>query len=300
MIVNALTVDVEDYFQVTSFEGVVPRNQWDSLESRVVASTERILDLFAGRGVQATFFVLGWVAERFPNLVRKIGEAGHELACHSHLHRLVYDMSPQAFRTDLQRAKAAIESAAGTRVTAFRAPSFSITRRSLWALEILVEEGFRVDSSIFPTAHDRYGIPGSAAEIHRLDTPAGPIAEFPMTVANFGRLAIPVGGGGYFRLYPWFVTRRLLAHVNRVHRRPFAFYVHPWEVDPQQPRIRGGSRLSRFRHYVNLHTTHRKLDRLLSEFRFGTISQVVKSWQEEQAVRTQTAPAGAHAATAAG
>lgn len=299
MIVNALTVDVEDYFQVTSFEGVVPRTDWDSRESRVVASTERILDLLAQHDVRATFFVLGWVAERFPQLVRRIDAAGHELACHSHWHRLVYDLTPEEFRQDLQRAKAAIEDAAGQRVTAFRAPSFSITRRSLWALEILVEEGFRVDSSIFPTAHDRYGIPGAQRDIHTLSTPAGPIAEFPMTVANFGRVAVPVGGGGYFRLYPWQITRRLLARVNRVHRRPFAFYVHPWEVDPEQPRIGAGSRLSRFRHYVNLHTTHRKLDRLLSEFRFGTVSEVVRAWQEQQAAGTEATLAASRLSVAA-
>ena len=289
MILNALTVDVEDYFQVTSFEGVVPRNQWDSQESRVVASTERILELFSQHDVRGTFFVLGWVAERFPKLVRRIEAAGHELGCHSHWHRLIYDLTPETFRSDLARSKAAIEDASGSPVTAFRAPSFSITRRSLWALEILVEEGFRVDSSIFPTAHDRYGIPGSAPEIHILPTPAGPIAEFPMTVARLGRLALPVGGGGYFRLYPWFITRRLLAYVNQTCQRPFAFYVHPWEVDPQQPRIRGGSRLSRFRHYVNLHTTHRKLERLLTEFRFGTVTQVVNAWQQQDAVRSEAA-----------
>jgi polysaccharide deacetylase family protein (PEP-CTERM system associated) len=161
-------------------------------------------------------------------------------------------------------------------VTAFRAPSFSITRRSLWALDVLVQEGFTIDSSIFPTAHDRYGVPGALPHANFVETPSGPIAELPMTVAHLGRLAMPVGGGGYFRLYPLALTRRLLARVNRVHRRPFVFYVHPWEVDPAQPRIRGGSIASRFRHYVNLRSTESKLDRLLGCFRWGTVTQVVE------------------------
>jgi len=274
--INALTVDVEDYFQVTSFENVVPRSQWDSRESRVVAGTERLLELFAKHGVRGTFFILGWVAERFPQLVRRIDAAGHEIGCHGFWHRLTYDLSPQAFRDDLRRAKRSIEDAAGQPVTAFRAPSFSITRRSLWALEALVLEGFTIDSSIFPTTHDRYGVPGAQPQAHLVETPAGPIAELPMTVVKFGRVAIPVGGGGYFRLYPLALTRRLLARVNRVHGRPFVFYIHPWEVDPDQPRIRGGSLSSRFRHYVNLRSTARKLDKLLGGFRWGTVSEVAR------------------------
>jgi len=274
--INALTVDVEDYFQVTSFEDVVPRSQWASRESRVVASTERLLELFAKHGVRGTFFVLGWVAERFPELVRRIDAAGHELGCHSFWHRLIYDLSPQEFRDDVRRAKRAIEDASGRRVSAFRAPSFSITRRSMWALEVLVEEGFTIDSSIFPTTHDRYGVSGAEPQAHLVETPSGPIAELPMTVVKFGRVAMPVGGGGYFRLYPLALTRRLLARVNLVHARPFVFYIHPWEVDPDQPRIRGGSLSSRFRHYVNLRSTARKLDTLLGSFRWGTVSEVAR------------------------
>jgi polysaccharide deacetylase family protein (PEP-CTERM system associated) len=274
-LINALTVDVEDYFQVSSFERVVDRREWFSRESRVVASTERLLNLFAQHNVRGTFFILGWVAQKFPRLVRDIASAGHELACHSHWHRLIYDLTPAAFREDLRQSKQVIEDAAGACVTAFRAPSFSITGRSLWALEILVEEGFTVDSSIFPTRHDRYGMPDAKPEIHVLDTPAGPITELPMTVCPLPGVTLPVGGGGYFRLYPWAITRRLLARVNHSAGRPFVFYVHPWEVDPDQPRIKGGSRLSHFRHYVNLSTTATKIDRMLREFRFGTVSEVI-------------------------
>ncbi len=286
-LINALTVDVEDYFQVSSFERVVDRREWSSRESRVVISTQRLLDLFAAHDVRGTFFILGWVAERFPQLVRDIAAAGHELACHSHWHRLVYEMTPAAFREDLRQSKRAIEDAAGASVTAFRAPSFSITGRSLWALEILVEEGFTIDSSIFPTRHDRYGMPDAKPEIHVVDTPAGPITELPMTVCPLPGVTLPVGGGGYFRLYPWAITRRLLARVNRQAGRPFVFYVHPWEVDPDQPRIRGGSRLSHFRHYTNLRTTATKIDRMLRQFRFGTVSDVIAQSQTAQRLTAQ-------------
>jgi polysaccharide deacetylase family protein (PEP-CTERM system associated) len=288
-LINALTVDVEDYFQVSSFERVIDRSQWQSCESRVVASTQRLLDLFAEHKARGTFFVLGWVAERFPDLVREIAAAGHELACHSHWHRLIYELTPAEFREDLRRSKQAIEDAAGVSVTAFRAPSFSITGRSLWALKILVEEGFTVDSSIFPTRHDRYGIPGAKAEIHLLETPAGPITELPMTICPLPGVTLPVGGGGYFRLYPWAITRRLLARVNHRVGRPFVFYVHPWEVDPEQPRIKGGSRMSHFRHYVNLRTTETKIDRLLREFRFGTVSEVIAQSQIASATEAELA-----------
>jgi polysaccharide deacetylase family protein (PEP-CTERM system associated) len=294
---NALTVDVEDYFQVTSFEGVVPRAEWGSRESRVVASTERLLDLLARHQVRGTFFVLGWVAERFPALVRRIADAGHELGCHSYWHRLIYNLNEATFRGDLRQAKQAIEDAAGHRVTSFRAPSFSITRRSLWALDVLVQEGFTIDSSIFPTAHDRYGVPGALPQANIVETPSGPITELPMTVSQFGRWSLPVGGGGYFRLYPLAMTRRLLARVNRVHDRPFVFYIHPWEVDPAQPRIRGGSLASRFRHYVNLRSTESKLDRLLGSFRWGTVTEVVEQSLTQPLRQPSSGPALAVART---
>jgi polysaccharide deacetylase family protein (PEP-CTERM system associated) len=291
-VLNAFSVDVEDYFQVSAFERVVARSQWPELESRVVGNTHRLLELLAARGISGTFYVLGWIAERFPQLVRDIHSGGHELACHSHWHRLIYEQSPDEFRNDVRRAKQAVEDAAGQSVTAYRAPSFSVTKSSLWALEVLVEEGFTLDSSIFPTHHDRYGIPGTQLGIHRIDTPAGPLWEFPMAIKHFGRFTLPVSGGGYFRLYPFSLTRHCLASLNRA-GRPFSFYVHPWEIDPTQPRIRGASRLARFRHYVNLASTERKLERLLASFRFGTMAEVLAQHLEALApAATQPAAAG--------
>jgi polysaccharide deacetylase family protein (PEP-CTERM system associated) len=287
---NAFTVDVEDYFQVTAFDHLVPREQWDQIDSRVVASTHRLLDLLARQQVCGTFFILGWTAERFPQLVREIQAGGHELACHSFCHHLIYDQTPSMFREDVRRAKSAIEDASGASVSAYRAPSFSITRRSMWALEVLVEEGFRLDSSVFPVAHDRYGIPKANTRLHPIETPAGTIWEFPLAIKRIGRWSLPISGGGYFRLFPFGFSRQCLASLNR-DGQPFAFYIHPWEVDPDQPRIRGASRLSRFRHYVNLTTTERKLERLLASFRFGTISEVVAKHQE--ALVNAVAPADA-------
>lgn len=274
-ILNALSVDVEDYFQVSGFERDVSRTDWDSFPSRVVANTQRLLDLLARHGARGTFFVLGWTAERYPQLVREIRRAGHELGSHSYWHRLIYELSPHEFREDLRRSRQVIEDAIGERVALHRAPSFSITKRSLWALEILAEEGFRVDSSVFPVYHDRYGIPGANPNIHSIETPAGALWEFPPSVVRMGPLHIPVSGGGYFRLYPLSLTARLLASVNSREMRPFVFYVHPWEVDPEQPRLRAGSRLSRLRHYLNLTATEGKLEGLLSRFALGPLSEVI-------------------------
>jgi polysaccharide deacetylase family protein (PEP-CTERM system associated) len=275
MPLNVFTVDVEDYFQVSAFEHDIARSAWDDLPSRVVPSTHRLLELLGRHQVRGTFFVLGYVARKFPGLVRQIHTAGHEVGSHSYWHRLIYTQTPEQFRADLRQSKAVLEDAIGAPVTAFRAPSFSITRRSLWSLEVLVEEGFRSDSSIFPTHHDRYGIPGAQATIHTLHTPSGPLAEFPPTIARYGRFAVPVGGGGYFRLYPYSLSRMLLARIACREQRPFMFYVHPWEVDPDQPRLRAGSRLSRFRHYVNLASTESKLERLVRDFPFGRMQDVL-------------------------
>jgi polysaccharide deacetylase family protein (PEP-CTERM system associated) len=272
---NAFTVDVEDYFQVSAFENFVSRATWDDLPSRVVANTRRLLALLDGHDVRGTFFVLGWVARKYPALVREIQTAGHEIGSHSYWHRLIYTQTRNEFRTDLRLSKHVLEDITGQPVTAFRAPSFSITRRSLWALEVLVEEGFKTDSSVFPTHHDRYGIPGASPEIHLLHTPAGALLEFPPSVARWNRLALPAGGGGYFRLYPYRLTSGLLGHINRREQRPFMFYVHPWEVDPEQPRLGVGSGWSRFRHYVNLASTERKLTRLLRDFPCGAMADVL-------------------------
>ena len=274
-ILNAFTVDVEDYFQVSAFEKVVCRSRWDQWESRVVANTHRILRLLDRHQVAATFFVLGWVAHHYPQLVRDIQSAGHEIGTHGYWHRLIYQQSPEEFRSDLRLSREVIENAIGRRITAYRAPSFSITRESLWALEILAEEGFLIDSSVFPIRHDRYGIPGARTTIHKIDTRCGPLWEFPATVAKVAGLRVPVGGGGYFRLYPLAWTLHCLTRINRTCQRPFMFYIHPWELDPEQPRIRSGSRLSRFRHYVNLPGNERKLAALLQRFRFGKLCDVV-------------------------
>ena len=276
-IVNALTVDVEDYFQVSAFTGQIDVSHWDSFESRVSDNTRRLLDIFESAGVRATFFVLGWVAERFPGLVRKIRDAGHEIASHGHAHGLVYANGPDAFRADLRRARAAIESAAGVRVVGYRAPSYSITRRSLWALDILVEEGYGYDSSIYPIRHDRYGIHDWSRHIHRYEAAGGAIWELPGSTVRWVGVNLPVGGGGYFRLLPYAWTRQGFETLNRDERQPAIFYIHPWEIDPDQPRIPGTSRLARFRHYRNLAETKSRLLRLLRDLQFGTVSDVLGS-----------------------
>ena len=289
---SAFTVDVEDYYHVSSFERSIPRSAWGDYESRVVASTQRLIELLARHNVRGTFFVLGWVAERFPSLVREIAAAGHELASHSYWHRLVYELTPEEFRADLRRSKQAIEDACSAAVTMYRAPSFSITTKSLWALEVMAEEGIDVDSSIFPTRHDRYGIPGSDPGIHHHQTPSGRLTEFPPTIVSLGRMRLPVAGGGYFRLYPLLFTRHAMQRVQRS-GRPVMFYTHPWEIDPHQPRLRAGSYLSRLRHYVNLHSTWDKLDRLLGSFPFGTVSQVLDRHASPLAAEPPAAPAAA-------
>jgi polysaccharide deacetylase family protein (PEP-CTERM system associated) len=270
---GTFTVDVEDYFQVSAFASVIRPADWDHYECRVVQSTRQILELAARRATRGTFFILGWVAERYPELVREIQAAGHEIGCHSHWHQLVYELGPDRFRSDLVKARDTLESICGTPVKLFRAPSFSITRESLWALDILIEEGFETDSSIYPIRHDRYGIPGSPKAPYAISRPAGKIREFPGMTCHVAGLTVPVGGGGYLRLFPWAVTSRLLRQI-RNENRPLNVYLHPWEVDVDQPRI-AASLKSRFRHYQNLKTMAPKVDRLLSEFRLGTMSDVL-------------------------
>ena len=260
---------------MSGFEKDVRRSQWDRYECRVVGNTRRLLRMLARHHVRATFFVLGWVARRYPYLVREIHEAGHEIGSHSYWHRLIYNQAPEEFCSDLRRSCEAIKQVIGVQITAYRAPSFSITRRSLWALEILAREGFSIDASIFPAFHDRYGIPGAPREIHRIETRAGTLWEFPPAVATMAGLSFPVAGGGYFRLFPLSWTFFCLARINRTTGCPFIFYVHPWEIDPDQPRLQAGSRMSRFRHYVNLQRTERKLEALLCKFRFGRLSDVI-------------------------
>ena len=268
-----LTVDVEDYFQVSAFDHRIKRANWDSMPCRVEANTERLLTIFSEANVQGTFFVLGWIARKYPQLIRRIAEAGHELASHGYWHRLVYQLSREQFRQDIIDSKNAISDASGIMVNAYRAPSFSITKKSLWALETLAEEGFKVDSSIFPIRHDRYGVPDARPEIHTRVTPAGEITEIPPSFWQTRVAKVPIGGG-YFRLFPERLTSKAITAV-RDHGRPAMFYLHPWEVDSEQPRIDGIGMKSRFRHYVGLQQTERKLRCLLSKHNFAPINQVL-------------------------
>lgn len=273
-VLNAMTIDVEDYFQVSAFAHVVSPDTWSARESRVCRNTHRLLEILEGANVRATFFVLGWVAEQFPELVRLIHGAGHELASHSHEHRLVYDQTPETFRADLRRARAAIEDACGVAVVGYRAPSYSIVERSLWALDVLIDEGYAYDSSIYPIRHDRYGIPAWPRHIHRVDRPGGSLWELPGSTVEMLGVNLPMGGGGYFRLLPFWWTRRSVQQLNESEGRPAVFYLHPWEIDPDQPRIEAG-RIASFRHYRNLRLTEPRLRSLLSEFRYGTVSDVL-------------------------
>jgi polysaccharide deacetylase family protein (PEP-CTERM system associated) len=273
-VVNAMTIDVEDYFHVSVFDGLVPRHAWGSMESRVCANTERLLEIFDETGITATFFVLGWVGERYPRLVRQIVAAGHEIASHGYEHRLVYDMTPAAFRDDIRRSKELLESATGKRVFGYRAPSYSITSRSLWALDVLMEEGFVYDSSIFPIHHDRYGIPVSPRHPYVLNR-SGSLVEAPGSTVQWGPFNLPIGGGGYFRILPYGWTRWGIRRLNEVEGLPAIFYLHPWEIDPEQPRLSAG-RLSRFRHYCNLGKTEDRLRALVREFRFSTMMSLLQ------------------------
>jgi polysaccharide deacetylase family protein (PEP-CTERM system associated) len=294
-IVNALSVDVEDYFQVSAFDDVVARDAWDTFDSRVVPNTERLLDLFARSGVSATFFVLGWVAKRFPFLVRQIAAAGHELASHGYNHQLVYTLTPQQFREDVRAAKSTIEDAIGRPVLGYRAPSFSIVLASLWALDILVEEGYVYDASIFPIHHDRYGIPGAERHTHVRQQGSGPLVEMPASTVRLAGVNFPVGGGGYFRLLPYGWTQWGIRRANEVEHQPVVFYLHPWEVDPDQPRFDVGLG-TRIRHYTGLKSTMRRLARLLDDFEFDSIASVLKLDATGAVVRPSW-PGGADPAT---
>lgn len=273
-VVNAMSVDVEDYFQVSAFERVVTRAQWNGCESRVVKNTHELLEIFQHHGVRSTFFVLGWVAARFPSLVRKIADLGHEVASHGYHHELVYSLTPEQFREDVRRAKRVIEDAAGCRVSGYRAPSFTVTAASLWALDVLIEEGHDYDASIFPIHHDRYGIPDAPRFPYTIDRAAGSIVEVPGSTVRLAGANLPIAGGGYFRLLPYAWTRWGIGHVNRTEAQPVTFYLHPWEIDPDQPRFKV-SRTTAFRHYTGLGATRKRLDRLMTEFRFDSIASVL-------------------------
>lgn len=277
MINNALTVDVEDYFQVSAFRDQISPDDWPHFESRVVANTHRVLDVFDDASTTATFFVLGWIAERHPGLVREIAQRGHEIACHGYSHQLIYGQSPQVFHEETRRAKLLLESQSQTPVHGYRAASFSITDASRWALDVLAECGFEYDSSMYPVRHDLYGTAVQAAGPHQITAPGGKtLIEFPMTARSIMGMTLPVSGGGYFRLYPYRLSAYLLGLVNR-DAEPFVFYMHPWEIDPDQPRIRTSLK-SRLRHYINLDGCENKLRALVRDFRFTSMAQVLAEY----------------------
>lgn len=273
---NAMTVDVEDYFHVAALAGSIQPGDWDKQEYRAEASTRRILEIFGERGIKATFFILGWVARRSPELVREIRQAGHEVACHGMSHQLIYKQTPEVFAAETRDAKALLEDIIGERVLGYRAATYSITPKSLWALDIIQQAGFAYDSSIFPIRHDLYGIPDSPHVPNRLQTPNGAnLVEFPISTVSLMGVRIPIAGGGYFRIFPYWLTRTGLRKLNRQMHRPFVFYLHPWEVDPGQPVVNVGLK-SRFRHYTNLHRTAGRLRKLVGEFSFAPMKDVLE------------------------
>jgi polysaccharide deacetylase family protein (PEP-CTERM system associated) len=269
---NALTVDVEEHFQVAAFEKTILRTSWDSVESRVEFSTGRVLDLFESRAVRGTFFVLGWIAERHPELVRRIVKEGHELASHGYDHSRVHNLTPEQFRADVVRTKAILEDIGGLQVRGYRAPSYSINERNLWALDVLQEAGHVYSSSIYPIRHDLYGMPDAPRFPFRFRSDG--ILEIPVTTVRMGGRNYPCGGGGYFRLLPYGAFRWMLARVNNQDQQSGLFYFHPWEVDPAQPRVTGAPLKSRFRHYLNLDSMGHRLDRLLGDFSWGRMDEV--------------------------
>ena len=316
---NALTIDIEDYFQVHAFSNVIKYEDWDKFECRIERNTDKVLQILKDlpptvalnhRASQhATFFVLGWIAERYADLIRRIQKEGHEIACHGYAHQLIYNQSRDEFRQDIRKAKAILEDITGSEVIGYRGPSYSITRKSQWAFETLMEEGFKYDSSIFPIRHDFYGMPEaprfpfivslngknsyefsmlndelSTSQTLKLITQSFQfnipqsvisdprfIVEFPISTMKLFGQNLPISGGGYFRLFPYPVIRKGLKSINEKEEKPFIFYMHPWEIDPEQPRITGLSSRSKFRHYINLDKTESKFRRLLKDFQFSTV-----------------------------
>lgn len=270
-IVNALTVDVEDYFQVSAFESRIARSEWDALPGRVEANVDRILKLFDERGARATFFTLGWIAQRYPDMVRRIADAGHELASHGSEHRRASEQTRAEFFADIRDAKALLEDVSGRKVRGYRAPSFSVGPANPWAFECIALAGYRYSSSVYPIRHDHYGAPASPRFAHEV---APGLLELPIATVRLLNTNWPAGGGGYFRLLPYKLSRWSLDQIHRRDGRPAMFYFHPWELDPGQPRIGGVSARTRFRHYLNLDRTQRRLDRLLADFRWDRVDRV--------------------------
>ena len=270
-ITNALTIDVEDYFQVSAFAPYIARSDWPQRECRVERNVERILCMLADHGTKATFFTLGWIAERYPALVRRIVDEGHELASHGYGHQRASELSRAELGEDLRRAKSILEDIGGHEVLGYRAPSFSIGERNLWAFDVLVETGHRYSSSIYPIKHDHYGMPDAPRFAHRL---ANGLLEVPVTTLRMGERNLPSSGGGYFRLLPYALSRWMLRRVNRVDQQAAIFYFHPWEIDAGQPRIDGIDAKTRFRHYVNIERMEQRLQRLLGDFSWGRMDRI--------------------------
>ena len=275
---NALSIDVEDYFQVSAFAPYIRRSEWDTRECRVERNVERVLQLLADQDVKATFFTLGWVADRYPQLVRGVVDAGHEMASHGQGHERASDLTEEAFTQDVTRAKRTLEDITGQAVLGYRAPSFSIGSGNLWALDVLARVGYRYSSSVYPVAHDHYGMPEAPRFAYRL--PNG-LMEVPPTTLRLGGRNLPASGGGWFRLLPYAVSRAMIRRVNRVDGEAAVFYFHPWEIDAGQPRVSGIDARTRFRHYVNIARMENRLRRLVSDFSWGRMDQV---FMQRQAV----------------
>lgn len=296
---HILSVDVEDYFQVEAFADRVSRSSWDQWPSRVCENTRRVLDLFDSYQTKATFFFVGWVAERFPDLVREVDARGHELACHSYWHRPVYSLSPSEFREDTRAARTAIEQAAGVRVLGYRAPTWSITKDCLWALDILAEEGFAYDSSIYPIHHDLYGVPGAARFSYTHTSERGQMMrEFPPATVRFAGVTLPAAGGGYLRIFPFFYNCWAFQHIGGRHGQPVVVYFHPWEFDPHQPRIPGRLK-SRFRQYTNLHRMADRVRGLLERHRFQSFRELLAA-EAKEPLSIEAAPASQEASAREG
>lgn len=267
-VVNGLSVDVEDWFQVGAFEGVIDRDSWESLSDRVERNCDTILQMFADADVKATFFTLGWVAQRHPALLRRIVEEGHELASHGWDHARVFTLGKDGFAADIERARKVLEDASGTRVTGYRAPSFSIDARTPWAYSVLAEQGYAYSSSVAPITHDHYGWRDAPRFAFR-PLPWADLVEIPVTTAHFAGKRLAAGGGGFFRVLPYAFSRWAIRQVNTQDQRPAVFYFHPWEIDPAQPRVPGAPLRSKLRHYTNLDVMAEKLEQLVREFAWG-------------------------------
>ena len=273
LIRNAMTIDVEDYFQVSAFAPHIPREAWTTIPCRVESNIDRILALLNEEGTKATFFTLGWIAERYPAMVRRIVTEGHELASHGWAHYRVTDQKPDEFREDISRSKALLEDIGGQAVLGYRAPSFSIGRHNQWALNVLEEAGYRYSSSIYPIQHDHYGMPDAPRFAYHPCSDKG-LLELPITTMRLFRRNLPAGGGGYFRLWPYPISRWFLQRLNRLERRSAIFYFHPWEMDHEQPRQTGISMKTRFRHYYNLHRMEARIAALTRDFKWDRMDRI--------------------------